>query len=234
MVNDWLRHARDWLLPSSCLLCGGGAEEGLELCSACTADLPRNSPGCRRCALPLPGITEDRLCGRCLQSPPPFERVLSPFLYRPPLDHLIHALKFRRRLPAARLLGTHLADWVEARLTTPPELIVPVPLHSGRLFERGFNQALELARPVARRLGITVEPGLCRRLRPAARQSSLRAAARRDNVRGAFSVAGRLDARHVAIVDDVLTTGQTAGELTRVLRQAGAERVEVWVCARAV
>ena len=125
-----------------------------------------------------------------------------------------------------------LAAALAPRVEPLPARLVPVPLHRNRLRRRGYNQAVELARPLGRALGLPVAPRLCRRQRPTPAQAELTGSDRRRNVRGAFAVAAPVP-RHVAIVDDVVTTGSTVGELARVLRRAGAERVEVWAVARA-
>ncbi len=129
-----------------------------------------------------------------------------------------------------------MADFLQQRLKDEelPELIIPVPLHRARLRRRGFNQALEIARPVARRLDLKLESRAIRRVRSTSAQMDLPARKRRANIRGAFAVRAGLAATHVALIDDVVTTGATVNELSRVLRRAGVERVEVWVCARAV
>jgi ComF family protein len=131
------------------------------------------------------------------------------------------------------LLGRLLAEHLRGREAPLPGLIVPVPLHRQRLRERGFNQALELARTVAAHLGVTLEPHCCTRVRATGAQTELTARERRTNVRGAFRMEAPLAARHVAILDDVVTTGSTVQEVARVLASAGAERIEVWACARA-
>lgn len=146
-------------------------------------------------------------------------------------------MKFHARLNVAHLLGTLMADRLATAPTLDqgptPELLIPVPLHRSRLRERGFNQALELARPIARRLRIPIDFTSCRRIRATPAQALVAAKARRRNVKGAFEVAGKIQARHVALVDDVMTTGHTAGELAVTLRRAGIETVTVWPCARA-
>ncbi|NIR60176.1 MAG: ComF family protein [Gammaproteobacteria bacterium] len=182
----------------------------------------------------MPEAPHAALCGRCLRRPPPFERALAVFRYASPLDELVKALKFHGRLAHARLLGELLAA-AAAGLPGPlPQGLIPVPLHRTRLAERGFNQALEIARPVARALDIPLAPGAARRLRPTAAQTGLEPRQRRANVRGAFAIARLPPVRHVAIVDDVMTTGHTAAELARALRRTGVRRVEVWCVARAV
>ena len=146
---------------------------------------------------------------------------------------MIQRFKFNGGLSDGRLLGRLLVDAVVARGGCLPELILPVPLHVARLRRRGFNQSLELARPLAEATGIAVDFHTCRRIRATAVQSQLPAKERRANVRGAFALAGPLGVKHVALVDDVLTTGHTAAELTRLLKEAGVETVEVWTLARA-
>jgi ComF family protein len=210
------------------MLCAGrGAEGGL--CAGCRADLPWLRTACPRCSLPL---AIEAVCGNCLREPPPQDLAACVFDYRPPLDFMIRRLKFRRDLAWARVLGGLMAEEIFRRCTERVDAIVPVPLHRSRLAERGYNQACELARPLARRLGVPLVWDLCLRSRATAEQTALDAAARRANVRAAFSVC-RPPPETVAIVDDVLTTGSTVAALTLALRRAGARRVLVWVCARA-
>jgi len=146
-------------------------------------------------------------------------------------------MKFHGRLNVARLLGTlmaeHLATTLAAEPQAAPQLLVPVPLHRSRLRERGFNQALELARPIAHRLRIPIDLHSCRRTRATPAQALVAAKARRRNVMGAFRVTQNIPAHHVALVDDVMTTGHTAAALASALRRAGIETVSVWACARA-
>ena len=172
-------------------------------------------------------------CGACIAHPPAFTRTLAPFRYEEPVKHLIHALKFNRKLYIARVLGELMADHY-AQQDARPDIIIPVPLHAGRLRERGFNQALELARRVATRLRIPINLHACVRTRGTAAQSDLPAAQRAKNIKGAFELRERLHVRRVAIVDDVMTTGATVDELAGVLTAGGVEDVQIWVCARAV
>jgi len=205
----------------------------MDLCPSCYSALPWNRTACLRCATPLSG-SQGLVCGYCLRKPPAFDASLTPLRYQAPVDWLIQAFKFNQRLPQGRLLGQLLARYLAGQVDELPELIVPVPLHSQRLRERGYNQALELARPLARQLGLVCAPDLVRRTRATAIQSLLAARQRRQNVRGAFELLRPLSARHVAIVDDVIATGSTVGELARVLRRGGAERIEVWAVAHAI
>ena len=231
MVYNWIESIQSFLLPDHCRLCG---IRGPGLCDGCRQDLPRNQHCCPRCALPLPGdVGPGVLCGDCLAREPPFERSLVPFLYGYPLDHLIQAFKFDGCSGHGRVLAALLADAIErAGWPDLPEVLIPVPLHPRRLRQRGFNQALELARPLGRRLGIPVDAACCRRLRQTPAQAGLDRKHRQRNLAGAFAVAGSLGYRHLALVDDVVTTGATTAELARTLRRAGATRIEVWALAR--
>jgi len=148
------------------------------------------------------------------------------------MDHLLLQLKFHQKLHLATLLGGLLADGVEGREAPLPECLLPVPLHSRRLSERGYNQAQELARVLSSRLNIPLEISLCTRQRETTPQTALDGKERRRNLRGAFTVRKGALPRHIAIIDDVVTTGTTVSELARTLRRYGVERVEVWACAR--
>lgn len=152
-----------------------------------------------------------------------------------PVDHLLHRFKYHGQLGYGYLLGSLLAERLAETVadTDQPGLILPVPLHSARQRWRGFNQALELARPVARRLHTPLDSHRLQRVRATPEQVQLNARARRRNLRGAFAFDGTCPA-HVVIMDDVFTTGSTAAEIARVLRRAGAERIEVWCVARAI
>ncbi len=209
----------------------------MDLCLGCQTDLPYQKQACQRCALPLHGVHDDEsgvaLCGNCLNDSPAYDRVLSVFTYASPVDRLIQDLKFHRKLHIARLLGEIMASHLARRVQTRPDLIIPVPLHSARLRERGYNQALELARPVARKLKIPIDYRSCERLRATPAQSDLPANERPRNVEGVFSITGNVQGRHIAIIDDVMTTGSTVEELATALREAGAGAIDVWVCARA-
>jgi ComF family protein len=226
----FLHALHGWLLPWRCLLCGAPGADGLDLCAACAAELPRNRSCCARCALPLPAPAA--LCGRCQRRAPPWDAAWVPFRYAWPLDRLETRFKFGRDLAAGRTLARL---WQREAPPAPlPQLIVPVPLHPRRLRTRGHNQALELARPLAAALGVPLHRDALRRVRATEAQTELAAAARRRNVRGAFALReGVTLPAHVALLDDVLTTGATLAECARVLRRAGVRRVDAWVLARA-
>lgn len=228
-VDGWVRRLARWLSIPRCLLCREPGDGRHALCPACIASLPWNRDGCLRCATPLPAA--GAVCGPCLRHPPPLAATRAAFLYGDPVDRLLPRLKFHRDLAAGRLLAECMATaFADA---ARPDVIVPVPLHRARLRQRGYDQALELARPLARTLGVPLQPALLQRLRDTAAQSRLDAAARKRNLRGAFAIDrhGPLPA-HVVILDDVMTTGATLHAAARALRRAGVARVDAWVCAR--
>jgi len=213
------------IAPGRCAFCAARADV---MCDRCEALLPRLVRACGRCALPMPS---GKLCGRCQQRPPAFDIAAAACHYRFPVDTAIKALKFRRQLFYVPAFVALLAPLLDHRFDGCDGL-VPVPLHRWRQAARGFNQAAELARGLAATTGLPVSESL-RRLRPTPPQSGLTAEQRRRNLRGAFAVAGAMRLRFPLIVDDVITTGHTCDELSRVLLAAGAERVGVVAVARA-
>lgn len=214
------------LLPMRCLVCGEPGHGGLDLCAACHAQLPLNTTACGRCALPLP--RPSAACGACLSSPPPFVAAVVPLRYDAPVDGLLARFKFHAGLAAGEVLARLIVAIVDAPAA---DLIVPVPLHRGRLGQRGYNQALELARPLARAWHVPLALQALQRVRATAAQSELTAPERRRNVRGAFA-ARDVDGRRVLLVDDVITTGSTVREAARTLLAAGASEVRVLAAAR--
>ena len=221
------------IFPARCRLCGSAARPREQLCSHCLDDLPWLQNSCNRCALPLPAAAGDSPCGRCQQQPPGFDHALALFHYQPPLDYLIKRLKFNSELAICAFLSGLLANRIRNSSAPLPDLLLPVPLHHTRLRERGFNQSTELARRLGHALNIRVDFRLCMRTRSTLPQSLLPRAERGKNMRGAFKVRKTLAATHIAIIDDVMTTGHTSSELARSLKQAGAKQVDVWVLARA-
>ena len=229
---DGMRSLQFAVLPPHCLLCGQSGARQRDLCAACAADLLRNRVCCPRCALPLEAPAP--LCGECLQAEPPFASACVPFVYAPPLDALLTRLKFGRNLAAGRVLSELWLGAVREASPPVPQALIPIPLHDDRLRERGYNQALELARPLTRAFETALRNDVLVRTRATSAQSDLDADARHRNLRGAFAVApnAALPA-HVALFDDVMTTGTTLRECARTLLRAGVERVDVWAVARA-
>ncbi len=225
MLSTLSRNLLAWT-GGDCLLCG--EESGPELlCAACAAELPALAEHCPQCALPSPA---GAVCGSCLDRPPHYDRTLALWRYEFPCDRLVQALKYRARLALSGFFARSLAS----RPLPEVDLIVPMPLHPKRLAERGFNQALEIARGLARRLGRPIEPRGALRVKDTPPQTRLPYEERAKNVRGAFLCKLDLSGASVAVVDDVMTTGATLNELARALKRAGATRVENFVIARTV
>jgi ComF family protein len=214
------------VLGEDCGLCGARCG-GAIICGACASGFPRSALACPRCALPM---VLPETCGRCLRHPPAFDSALAAFDYRFPVDRLVRRFKFGGDLALGRWLAFELARC--ARTGPLPHLLAVPPLTRARLRTRGFNQALEMARVVGAELGVRVEARLVERLRDTTPQPGLGFRARHANLRGVFRCERDLRGLSVAIVDDVMTTGATAQAVTGALREAGAERVAVWVAAR--
>lgn len=178
----------------------------------------------------LPGET----CGHCRRRRRIFDAAFVPYRYEFPLVELIHRLKYGGQIAIGRIVGTLLARRLAEQGRPRVDAIVPVPLHAARESKRGYNQAREIAMFAAELLGVPMEDRLVRRQRATVEQTLLPAAARRRNLRGAFEVRAASVPLRVAIVDDVLTTGATAGALALALKRAGCRQVEVWAVARAV
>jgi ComF family protein len=213
------------LFSGSCYLCRGEAAD--ILCTRCHADLPRLAGEfCPRCALASP---RGAVCGRCLTQSPQYDATVAALAYDFPADILVQALKFRGELALAPFLGELLSTCVTGRNV---DCIVPVPLSSARLRERGYNQALEIGRAVAGAARARLAPELCERARDTPAQMQLPLAGRAKNVRGAFHCPRLVAGAKVAVLDDVMTTGATLDEIAATLKRAGAARVENWVVAR--
>ena len=221
LFNTCVRNVQAWA-GEDCLLCGAETAPEL-LCPACIAELPALPRSCPRCALPSPA---GAVCGSCLNHPPHFDATLALWRYEFPCDGLVQALKYRARLALAGFFARSLA----ARTMPEVDLIVPMPLHAKRLAERGFNQALE----IARHLGGPIAPRGVLRVKHTLPQTDLPYEERAKNVRGVFLCKLDLSGASVAVLDDVMTTGATLNELARALKRAGATRVENFVIARTV
>ncbi|MGI9342464.1 MAG: ComF family protein [Gammaproteobacteria bacterium] len=233
--------------PRTCVLCGLGSGRR-NVCRGCRADLPWLSRACRRCGAPLPPAAGGYDCATCRVATGAAERIVTALAYEYPVDRLVTLAKFQVRQDCARALGDLLAEYLRAAKARGelalPDMLTPVPLHRRRLARRGYNQAEEIAMPVAEMLRVPLARRICRRHVDTAAQTSLTGVARRKNVRGAFRIDGAIanasiaDASiansSIAIVDDVLTTGSTVGELAAALRAAGAAAVQVWTVARSV
>lgn len=221
-------------LPSLCALCHGWGEQ--RVCSDCLKRWAAPRARCARCAIDVPAATP--ICGACLLAPPPYTGAVAAFDYAPPWDALIARFKFSAALDIAPALTRQLLSAIRASGASPPlpDLLLPVPLSDQRLRERGYNQAWVIARHLGKELDCPSDPHLLLRTLDTPHQLALAPDARAANVRGAFAVEplrlSALRGKSVAVVDDVLTTGATATEVSRTLLQAGAASVHIWVLAR--
>ncbi|BAO44967.1 ComF family protein [Thiolapillus brandeum] len=221
----------DILFPGQCLVCGQTGTRELDICIACQESLPRNDPCCSRCALPLTSLKADGVvCGDCARQPPAFERIIAPWRYEAPLDRLMQDLKFRHRLPVGRLLGELLASQIPSGPL--PSLLLPVPQHPRQLHNRGFNHSSEITLALSRSTGIPWSPWLLKKIRRTNSQHDLSRQERLKNLKGAFSFDNSSRHRHVAVIDDIVTTGATAREITCTLKHSGVRQVEFWAIAR--
>ena len=205
----------------------------MDICRHCNSLLIRNNHCCYRCGAPFEqDIGYPLLCGDCQRRTVSFDETHAPFIYQGAIRYLITGLKFRSQFKNARLLGMLMAEHLKTSAERP-EYLIPVPLHRSRYRQRGFNQAIEIAQTLGRELAIPLNLNGCIRQRNTPHQVDLSAKQRQKNMKRAFAIRNMPAARHVAIVDDVMTTGATVAELAVALKKAGIDRVDVWVCARA-
>lgn len=228
-IYNWSKYKQIWPASGRCVLCQAAISGKLDLCQACLEDLPGLQQACNFCGLAL---GQNGICGACLKEPPPFKKVLAPFHYGPPVDYMIQQLKFHRKLYYARILAQLMLPYLKNRLQSPPECLIPVPLHWRRLWQRSFNQSLEIARHLGRELNIPVDYKSLKRIKHTPQQVQLSAVQRRKNLKDAFKLSRAIAYEHIALVDDVMTTKQTAWELATLLKKNGVRQVDVWVLAR--
>lgn len=245
MISATLSNTLDRLLnictkfvQQDCVLCGAGS--GVELvCAGCRTELPPPPvPACPSCAGPVhsepiyTNLDHRQVCGACLTHPPAYDRTIAALSYRFPADGLIQALKYRSQLPLARLFAELLGQAVSR--APRPDVLIPMPLHPDRARQRGFNQATEIAKSLAKDLDIALDTASLSRTRNTMAQAALPLDQRHGNVKGAFTCAASVEALHVAVLDDVMTSGATLNEAALALKKAGAAEVSLWVVARAL
>lgn len=230
----------DFIFPRHCLLCG--TKHHLlatnYLCEGCHADFVVNNTPCGRCGIPMvvqQAHSEGLVCGQCQKSPPVYERCWSPFIYAQPLEWVIQQLKFNDRLSFAPLLSELMIQNMPASMLKQrkPDAIIPMPLHNKRLKQRGFNQSLLLAKPLASVVGVKIDSSSCLRCSNTEHQTGKSARQRKQNIKGAFKFDNHQNYRYLAIFDDVVTTGSSVSELGETLKKSGVDRVDVWSLARA-
>lgn len=214
------------LFKQRCLLCAASNGGELGLCDACYKDLPWHSaPQCPQCGLPSNGL----VCGSCLSSAPDFDATYSLFTYDFPLDAMMQRYKYGNMLNLGHIFGKMLRHKVNLAHV---DLIIPMPMHPTRLKERGFNQALEIAKVLTKHCPKKLDCTNAQRQRYTAPQASLQLKERVKNIKGVFKISANLNGKRIAIVDDVMTTGASLNELAKTLKQSGASHVQCWVVAR--
>jgi len=223
------RLASQLLNPGLCLGCAHELGSGQFFCAACFTELKLINNPCTLCG--LENQTSGNHCGACLYKPPEWQNLVAPLIYQGLARDLLIELKFSQSLYLANsLVGSLIHHFQTGK--PAPEVLLPVPLHRKRLFNRGYNQAFEIARALSHLLDIPVDNRALCRTRDTDSQSGLSASQRQKNIRNAFFYQPANPWSHVAVVDDIITTGSTAGEITKTLHRGGVERVEIWGLAR--
>ena len=226
-MNQWSK-LKQILFQQNCMLCTANDGGELAICADCLHDLPWFSgghcPQCGRVSL------QNQICGTCLKNPPNFDATTAIFHYTFPVDAMLKRYKYQHQLVMAETFGTLLAEAVKTYQR--PDILIPMPLHPKRLSERSFNQSLEISRIVTNKLNLKLDYQSIRRTRFSLPQVSLPYKQRINNMRGAFNCEKSFDDMHIALIDDVMTTGASLDELAKTLKKAGAKRVECWVVAR--
>jgi len=224
----------DFLCKHICIVCDDLSHRKIDLCLTCEHNLPILQNYCIKCAEPLPEGQD--ICGSCLGDSLLDIKIVALFYYQFPVDQLIANLKFSNNLIGAKILGELLGCHLHKQYQNKPkpEIIIPMPLHPNRLRERGYNQALELSRPIAKKLKIPVDRFHVKRVKNTLPQAKLSAKERKQNIRQAFFVTDDFHHHYVAVIDDVITTGNTIAELCGVLYTVGVRRVDVWCAAKSL
>lgn len=231
----------DFFYPPRCQLCGSAHNLSFDgqLCADCEIDCRLNKAACRLCAAPLDVLTgaleaQSTICGQCIKAPPVYDVCWSPFIYAQPLEWMIQQLKFNAKLNFVSLLSNLMAGQLpQIYRELKPDAIIPMPLHNRRLRQRGFNQSYLLIKPVAKVLNIPIDLNSCKRVLDTDHQTGKNARQRKLNIKHAFEFTNKNNYQHVVIFDDVVTTGASVSELSKVLKKNGVKRVDVWCLARA-
>lgn len=225
------------ILPYHCVMCLEISDQRRDLCRQCQKELPILANTCQQCGIAFPASHHPPRCGQCITHPPHFDHAIVGFDYQAPIDGWLRQFKFHKKGVYARILSEIYAEKLLHQLKQHPEqypqALVPMPLHWRRLTERGFNQAHIIARYLSRQLKIPLlKPSSVKRIKYTQAQSSLNLHSRKHNMQRAFSAQKIAEIKHVAIIDDIITTGNTVNELSKQLKLAGIEHISVWAIAR--
>lgn len=231
MRQKLLSIAQSLRLPTICTLCNQFHNGPFAVCAFCTTFIAPLGSACYHCAYPLPA-GEYLICGQCIRKPPYFDQSIIGYVFTEPLRSLLHEFKYHHGF----YLAPFLAQLMVAKIQNTqhmPECLIPVPMHPQRIKQRGFNQAAILTKLLSKKLHIPYDVMSCKKIRNTVPQASLDGEQRQKNLSNAFTT-NSLPYQHVAIIDDLLTTGSTLNELALILKRTGVSRVDVWCCARAV
>ncbi len=227
------RQIGNFVLPSRCAGCSAIVTQAHSFCLSCWTKLQfLGDSGCDRCGIPLP--VQDLTCAECLAKPPAHDGVLSAIIYGEVARSVVTRFKYGRRTGLARVMANGMSRHLQDK---PDALLIPVPLHRWRIWQRGFNQSLLIARHLAKTHALKVEPQIILRTKKTPSLAGMRRHERAKTVRGAFALnpksQNRLAGRHIILIDDVCTTGATANACAKVLKTGGAAKVEILCWARA-
>lgn len=234
MMNNWLKinhplnigSLSKRIFKQDCLMCAAPANNTLSLCQVCIDSLPpAPSPSCQQCGL----ATQGEVCGNCLKHPPHYDETTALFSYAFPADAILQHYKYNNALYLSQTFGYLLA---EEMMHFDIDAIIPMPLHPTRLQERGFNQSLEIAKVIAKQLNLVIDAASCSKTKNTPPQASLPLKERLKNMKGAFNCKQSMAGKHIALIDDVMTTGASLNELAKTIKQAGAAKVSCYVLAR--
>lgn len=223
-MNYIFRHFK---LSRHCVFCS--ASSSSDICAGCATELPIIETHCRHCGIPMP---HDDLCGDCLLAAPAFTRCIAALRYEAPISHLVGAFKYQGDFNAGRVLSQLLIGRLRQECDLAVDALVPVPLHWRRRWQRGFNQSEIIADEVSRALDIPMHTNGLRKIRHSSAQQNLDASARQKNLRDAFTCTRDVSGLHLAVIDDVVTTGATANAIAQLLREHGAASVQIWALTR--
>lgn len=240
---SWYKLIQKRQRGQTCEICCGACQGSIPLCEGCRKQLPWITQSCVSCGEPVPATTSH--CSRCVVAALPFSQVIIPLRYSFPLNQWIGTYKYREMPGMAHWLGALLAETIRDRIQQRPDTVIGVPMHPTQQRKRGYNQSTLLARIVARKLELPFSNTLLIKARSTAHQRSLNAATRRQNLQNAFVASednnhqnnkhqnnNHLRGKHIALIDDVVTTGATSAEIATCLLEAGAVSVSLWALAK--
>lgn len=222
----------NFIFSQQCILCFSKSTS--LLCNFCKEQLPLNNNSCELCAKPLAFDSTSKICGECLRKKPIFNKVYAPFLYQQPFINFISQLKFNKRLIYANLLSSLIESYIIRFNLFDADVVIPIPLHKKRLRQRGFNQSIEIIKPLAKKYNIPINLTHYHRIKNTRPQSSLKANQRADNMKHAFSTMTKISVKNVLIFDDVITTGNTINEFCKLLKRNGSETINIFCIAHAI